>query len=89
MAEDSSLAIIIDCRTREDLDGKTLKQFAGIAMEDGGKEDVERAFQCHFSSLGATHLYCFLLHAFRAPSPMVCASYCDGPSTAFWMVPFH
>jgi methylase of polypeptide subunit release factors len=89
MAEDSSLAIILDCRTREDLDGKTLKGFAGIAMEGGGEEDVERAFRSHFSSLGATHLYCFLLHAFRAPSPMVCASYFDGHSPAVYMVPFH
>ena len=89
MAADSSLAIIIDCRTREELEGKTLKQLVGMAMEGGGEEDVERAFRSHFASLNATHLYYFLLHAVRAPSPMVCASYCDGPNTAFWMVPFH
>ena len=89
MAADSSLAIIIDCRTREELEGKTMKQLVGIAMEGGGEEDVERAFRNHFASLGATHLYCFLLHAVRAPSPMVCASYFDGQNTAFRMVPFH
>ena len=88
MAADSSLAIIVDCRTREELEGKTLKQLVGIAMEGGAEEDVERAFRSHFASLGATHLYCFLLHAVRAPSPMVCASYFDGRSTAFRMVPF-
>jgi methylase of polypeptide subunit release factors len=89
MAEDSSLAMIIDCRTCEELEGKTLKQLAGIALDGGGEKDVERAFRSHFASLGATHIYYFLLHAFRAPSPMVCASNSDGPNTAFWMVPFH
>jgi methylase of polypeptide subunit release factors len=88
MAADSSLTIIIDCRTREELEGKTLKQLVGTAME-GGEEDVERAFRRHFASLNATHLYYFLLHAVRTRSPIVCASYCDGSSTAFWMVPFH
>ena len=85
MAADSSLAIIIDCRTREELEGKTMKQLVGTAMEGGGEEDVERAFRSHFASLHATHLYCFLLHAVRAPSPMVCASYHDGQSTAVWI----
>ncbi len=90
MAADSSLAIIIDCRTREELEGKTLQQLVGIAMkEDGAEEDVERAFRTHFASLGATHLYCFLLHAVRSPSPMVLASYRDGQGTAVHMVPFH
>ena len=88
MAADSGLAIIIDCRTREELEGKTIKQLVGMAMEGGAQEDVAGAFRSHFASLNATHLYCFLLHAVRAPSPMVCASYCDGLSTAFWMVPF-
>jgi methylase of polypeptide subunit release factors len=89
MAADSSLAIIVDCRSREELEGKTLKQLVGIAMEGGAEEDVERAFRNHFASLGATHLYCFLLHAVRSPSPMVLASYRDGQGTTVNMVPFH
>ncbi len=88
MAANSSLAIIIDCRACMELEGKTLKQLVGMAME-GGEEDVERAFRSHFASLGATHIYYFLLHALRASSPMVCASYFDGLNTAFRMVPFH
>ena len=88
MAADSSLAIIVDCRTREELEGKTMKQLVGIVMEGGAGEDVERAFRSHFASLGATHLYCFLLHAVRSPSPMVLASYHDGQGIAVSMVPF-
>lgn len=88
MARDSNLAMVVDCRTREELEGKTLNQLVGIAMEGGAERDVESAFRSHFSSLGVTHLYCFLLHATRAPSPMVCASFWDGRSTAFRMVPF-
>lgn len=87
MAADSSLAIIVDCITREELEGETMRKLVGIAME-GGEEDIERAFRTHFASLGATHLYCFLLHASPAPSPMLCASYFDGQSAAFRMVPF-
>jgi methylase of polypeptide subunit release factors len=88
MAADSSLSMIIDCRTCEELEGKTLKQLVAMAMEGGGEEDVERAFRSHFASLNATHLYGFLLHAVRAPSPMVCASYPNGLSTAIRIVPF-
>jgi methylase of polypeptide subunit release factors len=89
MAADSSLAIIIDCRTCEELEGRTLKQLVDIAIKgDSEEEDVERAFRNHFANLGATHLYCFLLHAVRAPSPMLCASYFDGPNKVFWMEPF-
>ena len=88
MAADSSLAIIIDCITREELEGGTMRKLVGIAMEGGSEKDVEGAFRKHFASLGATHLYCFLLHASPAPSPMVCASYFDGQNTAFRMVPF-
>ena len=89
MAEDSSLALIIDCITREELEGETLKRLVGIAMEGSVEDDVERAFRSHFASLGATHHYGFLRHATFAPSPMVCASYRDDSGTAFWMVPFH
>ncbi|MGA3327745.1 MAG: methyltransferase [Terriglobia bacterium] len=89
MAADSSLAIVIDCLTCEELEGKVMEQFVGLALEDGGGEDVEQAFRRHFASLGATHIYCSLVHAMRQPSPMVCASYRHGPNTAFWMVPFH
>jgi len=88
MAADASLAIIIDCRTREELEGKTLKQLVGMALNEGAEEEVDRAFRSHFSILGVTHLYCFLLHATRAPSPMVCASYKEGSDANFWMVPF-
>jgi len=89
MAADSSLAIILDCRTREELEGQTLKQLVDTAMEGGAEEDVERAFRTHFANLHATHLYCFFLHAVRAPSPMVCASYRDDSGNiACRMVPF-
>ena len=88
MAANSSLSIVIDCRACEELEGETLKQLVGMAME-GSEEDVEGAFRRHFASLNATHIYFFLLHALRAPSPMVCASYFDGLRTAFRMVPFH
>jgi methylase of polypeptide subunit release factors len=84
MATDSRLAITIDCRTCEELEGKTMRQLVGTAL-NGGSEDVEEAFRSHFASLQATHLYCFLLHAVRAPSPMVCASYHGGQSTAVWI----
>ncbi len=86
MAADSSLAIIIDCITREELEGETMRKLVAIAME-GAEEDIERAFRMHFANLGATHLYCFLLHASPAPSPMLCASYFDGQGAAFRMVP--
>jgi methylase of polypeptide subunit release factors len=88
MAADSSLAIIIDCRTREELEGKTMKQLVGVAMKADSEQDIEHAFRSHFASLNATHLYCFLLHALRAPSPMVCASYGDGQNTSYWMASF-
>ncbi len=88
MAADSSLAIIVDCRTREELEGKTLKQLVGMAMVEGKGEEVERAFRSHFANLNATHLYCFLLHAVRAPSPMVCSSFWDGSGMSFRMEAF-
>lgn len=86
MAADSSLILVVDCRTREELEGKTMQQLVEMALE-GGQEDLERAFRSHFASLHATHLYCFLLHASRGPSPMVCASYHGGEKPAFWMAP--
>jgi methylase of polypeptide subunit release factors len=85
MATDSSLAITVDCRTCEELEGKTLNQLVATAMEGDGEEDVEQAFRSHFASLQATHLYCFLLHAACAPRPMLSASYHDGQSTAVWV----
>jgi methylase of polypeptide subunit release factors len=88
MAATASLALIVDCRTREALEGETLRQLVDTAMEGDARPDVERAFRDHFARLGATHLYCILLHAVRAPSPMVCASFWDGAATAFRMVPF-
>jgi methylase of polypeptide subunit release factors len=88
MAADSCLALIVDCRTREDLEGETLKQLVGIALQDQSEEDIERAFRSHFAHLNATHLYCFLLHAMPSPSPMLCASYFDGERTAFRMASF-
>jgi len=89
MAADSSLGLILDCRTREELEGQMLKQLVDTAMEGGAGEDVERAFRHHFASLNATHLYCFFLHAVRAPSPMVCASYRDDSGNiACQMIPF-
>ncbi len=89
MAAESSLAIIVDCRTREELEGKTLKRLVGMAMVEGKDEEVERAFRNHFASLNATHLYCFLLHAVRAPSPMVCSSFWDGSGMGFRMESFQ
>ena len=65
MAADSSLAMIIDCRTRDELEGKILKRFVGMAMEDGAEEDVERAFRSHFAGLKATHLYSFYCTSFE------------------------
>jgi SAM-dependent methyltransferase len=89
MAADSSLAVIVDCRTREELTGATLKQLVDTAMESGAEEDIERAFRSHFASLNATHLYCYFLHALHSPSPMVCASYHDAAgSITCRMVPF-
>jgi methylase of polypeptide subunit release factors len=84
MAAASNLAITLDCRTCEELEGKAMRQAVGTAMQ-GHEEKIERAFRDHFASLGATHLYCYLLHAERAPTPMVCATYHDGESTAVWM----
>jgi len=86
MAAVSSLNIIVDCRTREELEGKCLNQLAGMALEDNA-ESVERSYRSHFMSLGATHLYCFLLHAVRAPTPTLCASYWDGQNTSFRVEP--
>jgi Methyltransferase small domain len=77
MAADSSLAMVVECCTCEELEGKCMKRIVGMAME-GDAEDVEEAFRSHFATLGVTHLYCFLLHAVRAASPMVCASRHDG-----------
>jgi len=88
MAAESSLALVIDCRTREELEGKTLNQLVGIAMDGGAEEDTRQAFRSHFASLGSTHLYCYLLHASRAPSPMLCASFWNGQTTAFRMESF-
>jgi methylase of polypeptide subunit release factors len=82
MAVDSSLAITVDCRTCEELEGKAMRQAVGTAMQ-GHQEEIERAFRDHFANLGATHLYCYLLHAERAETPMVCANHHDGERTAF------
>jgi hypothetical protein len=59
-----------------------------MAMEEGKQEEVECAFRDHFASLDATHLYCFLLHAVRAPSPIVCSSFWDGAGMGFRMESF-
>jgi len=87
MAADSNLAMVVECCTCEELEGKCMKRIVGMAME-GGAEQVEEAIRNHFATLGVTHLYCFLLHAVRAASPMVCASRHEGQNTAVWMVPF-
>jgi methylase of polypeptide subunit release factors len=84
MAADSNLAITLDCRTCEELEGKAMRQAVGTAMH-GHAEEVERAFRDHFASLGATHLYCYLLHAERASNPMVCSTYHDGEGTGLWL----
>ena len=93
MAADSWLAIIVDCCTRDELEGETMKRLVALSsMEgDGGKDvdpqEIEEAFRRHFASLGATHLYCYVLHATQSPSPMVCASYRDEASSSVWMTP--
>ena len=85
MAADSSLALTVDCRTCEELEGKTMKQLVATALGGGAEENTEQAFRGHFASLQATHLYCFLLHAVSSRRPMVCASYNGGQSTAVWI----
>jgi methylase of polypeptide subunit release factors len=93
MAADSCLAIIVDCCTRDELEGETMKRLVALSrMEDGAGEEVdprgiEEAFRRHFASLGATHLYCYVLHATQSPSPMMCASYRDDASNSVWMTP--
>jgi len=87
MAAESSLAMLMDCRTRNELEGEILKKFVGMATRTSDNEDLEAAFRRHFASLNATHLYCFLLHVQRAPSPALCASYRDGQATTFREVP--
>jgi methylase of polypeptide subunit release factors len=88
MAAESSLAMMMDCRTCNELDGIILKRFVGMATRTSENEDVEAAFRCHFASLKATHLYCFLLHVQRAPSPALCATYREGKSTSVCNVRF-
>ena len=95
MAADSCLAIIVDCCTRDELEGDTMKRLAALSSmeEEGGGEkivtpqEIEEAFRRHFASLAATHLYCYVLHATRSPSPMMCASYRDEASNSVWMTP--
>jgi len=95
MAADSRLAIIVDCCTRDELEGETMKRLVALSsMEDEGgagkdvtPQEIEEAFRRHFASLGATHLYCYVLHATQSPSPMMCASYRDEASNSVWMTP--
>jgi methylase of polypeptide subunit release factors len=87
MAAESSLAMIMVCRTCNELDGEILKKFVGMATRTNDNEDLEAAFRRHFASLNATHLYCFVLHVQRAPRPALCASYYDGRDTTFHEVP--
>ncbi|MGA2344609.1 MAG: methyltransferase [Candidatus Sulfotelmatobacter sp.] len=94
MAADSRLAIIVDCCTRDELEGETMKRLVALStMEGAGGKDVfdsrkiEEAYRRHFASLGATHLYCYVLHATQSPCPMMCASYRDDASNSVWMTP--
>jgi len=86
MAATSNLAMIVDCRSREQLEGKTLEQLVRTSADD--PEEVELAFRDHFAKLKVTHLYCYLLHVSVGPSPMLCASCADGERRDFWMVTF-
>jgi methylase of polypeptide subunit release factors len=93
MAADSRLAIIVDCCTRDELEGETMKRLVALSSMEGGAgndvdpQEIEEAFRRHFASLGATHLYCYVLHATQSPSPMMCASYRDEASNSVWMTP--
>ncbi len=93
MAADSCLAIIVDCCTRDELEGETMKRLVALSSMEGGagkdvdSREIEGAFRRHFASLGATHLYCYVLHAAQSPSPMMVASYRDEASNSVWMTP--
>lgn len=83
LAEQARLELEISCPTCEELEGDTLQSFVRTTTLTG--DGVERVFRDHFAGLGATHLYCYLLSAARAPRASVTVSHHDGDCTTVWM----
>ena len=83
LAEQARLELTIACPTCEELEGDTLQSFVRTTTLTG--DGVERVFREHFAALGATHLYCYLLSAARAPRASVTVSHHDDERTTVWM----
>ena len=88
MAAESGLAIMLDCRTHQDIEGSALNRLVSLAA-GAHENDAEEKYRSHFASLNATRIFFFLLHAQRSPSPALCVSYPDpnGTGNTFEVVP--
>ena len=89
MAAESGLAIMLDCRTHQDIEGRALKRLVSLGIANHHEDDAEEKYRTHFASLNATRIFFFLLHAQRSPSSALCVSYPDpnGKGNTFEVVP--
>jgi methylase of polypeptide subunit release factors len=71
LASDAHLGITISCPSCEELGEAMLDSCAATALACECGRDVRQAFRSHYDSLGATHLYYFLLSATHASQPSV------------------
>jgi SAM-dependent methyltransferase len=75
LAAEANLEITISCLYSEELDVAMLASCAGTAVFSNGPEDATEVFRDHFSRLGATRLYYFLLTATHTTRPSVYLAY--------------
>ncbi len=71
LATAAHLGISISCPSCEELGASMLISCAATAMACVRGGDAKEMFRAHFDTLGATHLYYFLLTATRASRPSV------------------
>lgn len=70
-AAGAGLRITITCLTCEELDESMMDTYAANVVAAAREGDSRPTFRRHFQTLGATHLYCFLLNARRSSQPGV------------------
>jgi hypothetical protein len=63
VADAANLRIEVSCYTYEELDEQTLALFAATAVDRAADGGAKEAYRAHFTSLGVTHLYYFVLRA--------------------------
>jgi hypothetical protein len=71
LAAEAQLKLTISCPSCEELGAAMLASCAATAIACEGGGDVKQAFRDHYASLGATHIYYFLLSASHASQPSV------------------